>query len=145
MSKPILFLFSSTPPLENIYFLKDVGSVINLNEAPEDLVMQYEKKDFLICNMQDPKQVDKMKYINLDNTTSVAVLRSYESIDEPWLQRLKPVYKVKSFDFVDKCKTKDEIINYIKIKSVYKKPDRDIVFYIKKLAFLWKCIFGGDS
>lgn len=144
MSKPLLFLFSSTPKLENIYYLKDVGATLNLLEAPIDLVSQYLSKDFIICNMRDVSQTDKLRYIDLDQCTKVAVLRQHESITEPWLERLQPDYKVKSFSFVDQCKTKDEILNVVKVKNVFKMPDHDVTFWAKKFAFLLKCFRASD-
>lgn len=139
MNKPLLFLFSSAVQLANVYYLKDVGAVLNLLEAPVDAVMQYEKKDFIICDMKNQDQVDKLKFIDLDKCITVAVLRAHESVDEPWIKRLNPLYKVKSFDWVDDCRSKNEILNTIKVKSVFKKPDGDISFWMKKLSFLLRC------
>lgn len=130
--KPILFLFSSQIPLSSLYFMKDVGSVINLYESPVDLVMQYEQKDFVVCDMRDYKQVDKLKYVDLDKCTKVAVLRAHESVEEEWVKRLEADYKVKSFDWVEDCRSKAEILNTIKIKNVFKKPDSNTAFYLKK-------------
>jgi hypothetical protein len=142
--KPILFLFSSKIPLENVYFLKDVGSVINLQEAPVDLVMQYESKDFLICNMRSDDQIQKLKFVDLDKCLKVALLRNHESVNEPWVERLHADYRIKDFSFVDNCKTKQEILNTIKAKSVLKKPDSNIMFYLKKLYAVLSCVFSSS-
>lgn len=145
-NKPLLFLCSSSAvKLDDLYYLKDIGKVLNFADAPIDLVQKYMDRDFIICDLKDPKQVDLLKYVNPDNVISIGVLRKYESVAEEWIQRIQPQFKVKDFKFVKNCKTKDEVLNTCKFKNSFKQPDSDCMFYFKKLSFLVSCCQrGGD-
>lgn len=145
MSKPLLFLCSSSSiTIEDLYYLKDIGKVLNFADATVEQVQQFPSANFIICNLKDENQIDKLKFIEPDRVTSVAVLRKYESVDEKWVQRIRPEYKVKDFSFVRTCKNIYEIINYIKFKSAFKQPDSDSWFWIKKFLILCKCLSNDN-
>lgn len=141
--KPLLFLFSHGINLANAYFLKDVGKVINMEDAEIDIVMDYLNRDFILVNMRDQKQVDKLKHINLDKVERICVLRPHESVNEPWAEKLNAHYKIKSFEFVKNCKSKNEVYNSVKLNSVFKMPNSTFMFYLKKLYKLITCILSS--
>lgn len=147
MSKPILFLCSSHLSFEKdaLYYLKDIGSVLNLADprTTEEDAKRFIDKAFIVVDMKDPEQVKKLRFINYDNVTRVALLRKFESSSEDWVEKAKPDFILKQFDFVKECKRVDELLNFIRHLSSYKQPAGNIVFYLKKLAFLFSC-FKSD-
>jgi hypothetical protein len=147
-NKPFLFLTSSEfGKIENLYFLKDLGKVLNLAEEKKDEneYNNYAQYQFIICNMKNDKEISKLRYINIDNVYKVAVLRGYESSNDAWIQKLKPDFTIKSFDFIRQCQNIYELYNYIKSLSSFKKPDNDALFYVKKGWSFLSCICGSSK
>ena len=139
-NKPLLFLTSSEfGKIENLYFLKDLGKVLNLKDEKKDEneYNNYHQYQFIICNMKNDEEVAKLRFINIDNVYKVVVLRSHESSADAWVQKVKADFVIKSFDFVQKCQNIQELFNFIKSLANFKKPDNDGLFYAKKT---WSCL-----
>jgi hypothetical protein len=145
VNKPFLFLTSSEfGKIENLYFLKDLGKVLNLSEEKkDDDYKNYVQYQFIVCNMKNADEVAKLRFINIDNCYKVAVLRSCESSADPWVQKLKADFVIKSFDFIKQCQNINELYNYVKSLASFKKPDNDLMFYSKKGWSLLSCLCGS--
>lgn len=147
-NKPFLFLTSSEfGKIENLYFLKDLGRVLNLHDEKKDDTeyKNYNQYQFIICNMKNDEEVAKLRFINIDTVYKVAVLRGCESSNDPWVQRLKADFVIKNFDFVQKCQNIQELFNFIKSLSSFKKPDNDALFYSKKAWSFLSCLCGSSK
>lgn len=134
MSRPILFLCSKNLTVSEISSLKNTGRVLNLNEQNEkEELTAYLTKDYIIVNVLSPDQVEKLKYFNMDSVMKVLYLRRYEGTTEGWTKTLVGDYVIKHFGILTKAKTKEELLNLLKLASQFKKkPDTHIMFYIKK-------------
>lgn len=135
-NKPFLFLCSSSLNMTELSTLKDLGTVLNLSDAPTDVDKKYLSKDFIVCNLKNVDAVDLLRNIDKDKVVSIAVLRKYESHKCDWVERMNPNFKIKDIDQVLKCKNKEEIMNLIKFMQSYKKPEGDLFYWSKKLLFL---------
>jgi hypothetical protein len=149
MNKPILFLTSSNfLQLENLYFLKDLGRVLNFSDKKhkDGDIQNYAQYQFIICNMKEEDEVSKLRFIEMIHVTRVAIVRKGESVDETWVKRLNPDYTIKDFDFVKQVSNSLELLNYIKHLSMFKKPDGNVIFYGKKAwSFLTACFSKGNN
>jgi hypothetical protein len=148
MNKPILFMTSSNfLEIENLYYLRDLGTLLNLGDPKlKDIdINNYMHKNFIICNMKNKDEVEKLRFIDPANVVRVAVLRSCESCKEDWVTKLKPEYTIKGFDFVKTVGNAVELLNLIKNLSLIKIPDGDVKFAFKKVwAFLSACFKGSN-
>ena len=146
---PILFLCSSHMALEieNLYYLKDLGQVLNLGDErlKDDEIREYINKNFIICNMKDEEQVKKLRFINRDHVVSVCVLRKYESVDEAWVTRSKCNHIIKDLSFIKECRKYEELFNFISHLSNFKAPDGDVKYYGKKFLNLLTFCFRSNS
>jgi hypothetical protein len=146
---PILFLCSSHMALEieSLYYLKDLGKVLNLEDSrlKDDEIQRYQEKQYIICNVKDPEQVAKLRFIPRERVVTVCVLRKYESSAEPWVLKVKPDHIIKDLGFMKECRTANELYTFIQHLSKFKAPDGDSAFYLKKAwSFLSSCLSRRD-
>ena len=144
-NKPILFLSSSrlVGELANLYKLLKIGKILDLtdNKLEENEVARYIDYDFIICDLKNDEAVKKLRLINPQQVIKVCIVRKYESANSAFVEKLKPDYTIKEFNFIQDCRTKAEVFNFIQHLNNFKKPDLDVSFYGKKIwNFLFSCI-----
>ena len=143
MNKPILLLSSSnlSEDLPNLYHLRGYASVLNLQDegVTDDMIKQYNAKNIIICNMSDPKQVGKLRFIAHGSVHRVCVLRPTESSVAPWVVKSQADYCIKETGFMKDCASIVEFLTYVVHLNNFKKPDGTLMFYLRKLSFLFRC------
>lgn len=148
MSKPILFLCSSHVALniENLYFLKDLGKVLDLNDdRVKDEDIKADGYDYIICNVKEDKQVQKLRFISRSDVHTVCVLRRFESASSDWVVKSHADFVIKDLTFIKDCKQKEELVNFITHLNNLKVPESDLKFYFKKVfGFFLSCVRRGD-
>lgn len=148
MNKPLLFLCSSPHALEieSLYYLKDLGKVLNLSdERLTDLdIQRFIDNHFIICNMNDSNEVQKLRFIPREGVVTICVLRKYESSSEPWVLKANADFILKDLSFVKDCKRHEELVNFIKHLARMKSPDSNFKFYLKKVLGFLGCLKERD-
>ena len=149
MNKPILFLCSSYDALDiqNLYYLQSLGKVLNLNDErlKDDDIKQWQQYQFIIVNYLKKDQVEKLRFIQMENVSRVCVCRKYESSTSDWIEKCKPDFTIKRFDFVKTTATIQELYNFIKHIAVYKQPVSSFRLYGGKILSLFLSCIGRSS
>lgn len=145
MNKPILLLSSSnlSQDIDSLYHLRGYASVLNLqDDVSDDQIKTYHQKNVIIANMNDEKQISKLRFIPQDAVYRVCVLRKWESTTEPWVQKAKADFAIKDTGFLKQCSNIAEVLTFIMHLNTFKKPDGNLMFYLRKLKSLLWCCFG---
>lgn len=141
---PVLFISSKQMSKDTQSRLKDLGTVLNLEDPhTDDEIKAYASKAFILCNLQDKQQVSRMRFINHETVDRVCILRKSECSSDHWIKKLDAKYTIKSLhDVVTQSKTSEELMASIKSINMFsKKPVSTSLFYLKKVYSFLSSLF----